>query len=61
MILTNDDPGALLQAPFLCRLLELVSVGPGAIGVDAMIGMRNGVRTLTVRDSREEYVYTEQP
>lgn len=41
--------------------VSLVSIGPGAIGVDAMIGMHNGVRTLTVRDSQEEYVYTEQP
>jgi len=41
--------------------VSLVSVGPGAIGVDAMIGTRDGVRTLTVHDSQEEYVYTEQP
>ena len=39
--------------------VSLVSVGAGAIGVDALIGTVNGRRTLTVRDSQHEYVYTE--
>jgi CubicO group peptidase (beta-lactamase class C family) len=38
---------------------SLVSIGPGAIGLDAVIGLRNGTRTLTVRDSQHDYVYTE--
>jgi len=38
--------------------LSLVSIGPGAIQLDAVIGSLNGVRTLTVRDSQHEYVYT---
>jgi len=38
--------------------LSLVSIGPGAIQLDAVIGNQNGMRTLTVRDSQHEYVYT---
>ena len=41
--------------------VSLVSVGPGAIGVDALIGERDGARTLTIRDSQHEYIYTEAP
>lgn len=39
--------------------LSLVSIAPGAIAVDAAIGSVNGMRTLTIRDSQHEYVYTE--
>ena len=39
--------------------VSLVSAGPGAIGVEALVGSRNGSRTLTIRDSQHEYVYTE--
>ena len=39
--------------------ISLVSIGPGAIGLDAVIGMRDGARTLTVRDSQHDYVYSE--
>lgn len=39
--------------------ISLVSIGPGAIGLDAAIGRANGLRTLTVRDSQHDYVYTE--
>lgn len=39
--------------------VSIVSAGGGAIGVDAVIGTKDGVRTLTVRDSQHEYVYTE--
>jgi CubicO group peptidase (beta-lactamase class C family) len=38
---------------------SLVSIAPGGIGLDAVIGSKDGVRTLTVRDSQHEYVYTE--
>ena len=38
----------------------LVSIGPGSIGVDALVGNRNGARTLTIHDSQHDYVYTEQ-
>jgi CubicO group peptidase (beta-lactamase class C family) len=38
---------------------SLVSIAPGAIGVDALIGNRNGTRTLTIHDSQHDYVYTE--
>ena len=39
--------------------VSLVSAGPGAIGIEMLIGERNGARTLTVQDSQHEYVYTE--
>jgi CubicO group peptidase (beta-lactamase class C family) len=39
--------------------VSLVSIGGGAIGVDALVGNQNGTRTLTIRDSQHEYVYTE--
>jgi len=39
--------------------ISLISTGPGSIGLDAVIGRANGARTLTVRDSQHDYVYTE--
>lgn len=39
--------------------LSVLSVGPGAIGFEATIGNAAGKRTLTIRDSQHEYVYTE--
>lgn len=39
--------------------VSLVSVGGGSIGVDALVGNEKGARTLTIRDSQHEYVYTE--
>jgi CubicO group peptidase (beta-lactamase class C family) len=39
--------------------VSIVSAGPGAIGVEALVGTQNGARTLTVRDSQHEYLYTE--
>ncbi len=39
--------------------ISLVSAGPGLVGVEALVGMQNGARTLTVRDVQNEYVYTE--
>ncbi|MCA1660671.1 MAG: hypothetical protein LC648_00290 [Novosphingobium sp.] len=39
--------------------ISIVSIGPGAIGVDALVGNQNGARTLTIRDSQHEYIYTE--
>ena len=39
--------------------ISLVSAGPGAIGFEALIGNKDGARTLTVRDSQHEYLYTE--
>ena len=40
---------------------SLISAGAGAIGVEALIGSQDGKRTLTVRDSQHEYVYTAIP
>ncbi|HEY3813937.1 MAG TPA: serine hydrolase domain-containing protein [Caulobacteraceae bacterium] len=39
--------------------VSLVSIGPGSIGVDALIGSKHGLRTLTIHDSQHDYVYTE--
>ena len=39
--------------------ISLVSIGPGGIGVDALIGSKDGQRTLTIHDSQHDYVYTE--
>lgn len=40
--------------------VSIVSAGPGAIGVEALVGGAAGRRTLTIRDSQHEYVYLEQ-
>ena len=39
--------------------ISLVSIGPGSIGLEAVIGNANGARTLTIRDSQHDYVYAE--
>jgi CubicO group peptidase (beta-lactamase class C family) len=39
--------------------VSIVSIAPGAIGVDALVGKSNGMRTLTIHDSQHDYVYTE--
>ena len=39
--------------------VSLVSAGPGNIGVDALVGTKDGLRTLAIRDSQHEYLYTE--
>ncbi len=39
--------------------VSIVSVGPGSIGVDALIGSKDGLRTLTIHDSQHDYVYVE--
>lgn len=38
--------------------VSIVSAGPGVIGLDALIGNKDGKRTLSVRDSQHEYLYT---
>lgn len=39
--------------------VSLLSVGPGAIGFDAVIGGTGGNRTLTFHEAQHEYIYTE--
>jgi hypothetical protein len=39
--------------------VSIVSIGPGNIGVDALVGTRAGARTLTIHDSQHDYVYAE--
>lgn len=41
--------------------VSVLSVAPGAIGVEALVGAKDGKRTLSVRDSQHEYLYTEAP
>ncbi|MFA6114617.1 MAG: serine hydrolase domain-containing protein [Sphingomonas sp.] len=40
--------------------MSIISVGPGNIGVDALVGTRGGKRTLTINDGQQtQYVYVE--
>jgi CubicO group peptidase (beta-lactamase class C family) len=39
--------------------VSVVSVGPGAFSMEALVGEADGTRTLTIRDSQHEYVYRE--
>lgn len=39
--------------------MSIVTAGPGLVPVEAVVGEREGRRTLTVRDSQHEYVYEE--
>ena len=40
--------------------MSIISVGPGSIGVDALVGTRDGKRTLTINDGQQtQYVYVE--
>ena len=53
-----------IQGPLATRKnvdgsVSLVSIGPGGIGLDAVVGGKDGARTLTVHDSQHDYVYTE--
>ena len=49
-IATRDNPDGTVS---------IVSIGPGIISLEAEIGERDGLRTLTARDSQHEYVYVE--
>ena len=40
--------------------MSIISVGPGNIGVDALVGVKDGKRTLTINDGQQtQYVYVE--
>jgi hypothetical protein len=40
--------------------VSIISVGPGSIGVDALVGVKDGKRTLTINDGQQnQYVYVE--
>jgi len=40
--------------------ISVISAGPGNIGVDALVGTRDGKRTLTINDGQQtQYVYSE--
>jgi CubicO group peptidase (beta-lactamase class C family) len=69
MTISDRDGGKWLTAGFIegpvvtrrnaDSSVSIVSAGPGSIGVDALVGMANGKRTLAIRDSQHEYLYTE--
>ena len=53
-----------VEAPIATRRnpdgsISLVSAGPGAISMEALVGNLGEARTLTIRDSQHEYIYTE--
>lgn len=57
------EAGAI-RAPLATRqnadgTVSIVSVGPGIISLEAEIGVQDGLRTLTARDSQHQYVYVE--
>jgi hypothetical protein len=40
--------------------MSIVSVGPGNIGVDALVGTKDGKRTLNINDGQQtQYLYVE--
>ncbi len=63
----NGQPwlkAGFIEGPFATRKnadgsVSVVSSGPGLVGFDAQVGMKDGVRTLTVRDAQHDYVYAE--
>lgn len=69
LTITDRDGGKYLTAGFIegpvatrrnpDGSVSIVSVGPGSIGVDALVGEKDGKRTLSIRDSQHEYLYTE--
>lgn len=69
LTITNQDgakwlKAGVIEAPVATRTnpdgsVSLISIGPGAIGVEALVGKQKGSRTLTIRDSQHEYIYTE--
>jgi hypothetical protein len=53
-----------IKAPLATRTnpdgtVSLVSIGTGQINIEALIGETDGLRTLSIRDSQNEYLYTE--
>lgn len=53
-----------IRAPLATRqnpdgTVSIVSIGPGAISLEAEVGIEDGARTLTRRDSQHVYLYTE--
>lgn len=72
LAITDRDGGKYLVAGFVegpvatrrntDGSVSLVSAGPGSIAalvVDALVGTKDGKRTLSIRDSQHEYLYTE--
>jgi len=56
----------VIDAPLATRRnpdgsVSVVTIGPGAIGLEALVGEGPDGRTLTVRDSQHEYIYVAAP
>jgi hypothetical protein len=43
------------------KSVSFFTIDPGTIGFEFVAGSKDGKRTLTIRDSQHEYVYTEAP
>ncbi len=41
--------------------MSFFTIDPGMIGFEFVAGSKDGKRTLTIRDSQHEYLYTEAP
>jgi CubicO group peptidase (beta-lactamase class C family) len=41
------------------KTVSFITIDPGLVGFEFVVGSSNGRRTLTIRDSQHEYVYTE--
>jgi hypothetical protein len=39
--------------------LSFVTISPGLLGLDLVVGSKDGRRTLTTRDAQHEFVFTE--
>ena len=43
------------------KTVSFITIDPGTIGFEFVVGNDKGRRTLTIRDAQHEYVYTEAP
>ncbi len=52
--------GPIATRPNADGSVSILSVGPGNIGVEALVGIKDGKRTLTISDGQQtKYVYEE--
>ena len=61
MVKAGVDRGPLATRRNPDGSVSVVSIGPGAIGLDALVGKAPTAATLTIRDSQHEYIYVAAP